>query len=144
MKVQTKNTLWDFWVFFTCLYRSRLICIVIDGHVNVLSWTTERLAGALFTRIGKILVWLCICICFLGDSVWVWHSVHFYDLSNTFKAFIKLLSHACLLHLPYNKWERWKDLPNLSGYFRTIQAYFNNTNHPRRTALHSFGYTQCP
>lgn len=33
-------------------------------------------------------------------------------------------------------------MPNLSGYIRTIQAYFNNTNHPRRTALHSFGYTQ--
>jgi len=78
-----------FRVFFTCLHRSRLICIVIDGHVNVLSWTTERLAGALFRRIGKILEWLCICICFwVSLCVSLTQSIHFYDFSSKCKAFI--------------------------------------------------------
>lgn len=89
-----------FRVFFTCLYLSRLICIVIDGHVNVPSWTTERLTGALFTRIGKILVWLCICICFwVSLCVSLTHSVHFYDLN------LKLLSNLNVLFpcLPHFK-----------------------------------------
>ncbi len=124
--------------FFTCLYESRLICIVIDGHVNVLSRTTERLTGAQFTCIGKkTCIHVCIACLFITQCQFL----------NLLKLLYWFFFHfPCFPHfkqvIPYNKRERWKDLPNLSGYFRTIQAFFNNTNHPRRTALHSFGYTQ--
>ncbi len=109
--------------FFTCLYESRLICIVIDGHVNVLSRTTERLTGAQFTCIGKKNMHSCL------HCMSVYHTV---SIFKSFKALILILFfifHAFPIlnksyHTTSERGERicliWVDISDPSKRFSTI------------------------